>query len=129
MSRPRSPDELLADMVAEGEYAISFLTGFTPDGFKADPRTVRAVVHSVQTVGEAAYQPDPAVQARVPDVPWGPIIRMRHLIVHHYAKVSLDIVWSVVTQDMPALVAAIRRLQTELAAAPVPPPAPEGSVP
>lgn len=122
MSRPRSADELLADMVAEGEYAISFLTGYTPDRFKADPRTIRAVVHCVQTVGEAAYQLDPAVQARAPDVPWGPIVRMRHLLVHHYAKVSLDIVWAVVVQDMPALVAAIRRLQAELAAENPPPP-------
>ena len=122
MSRARPTDELLADMVAEGEYAISFLVGFTPDGFRADPRTVRAVVHSVQIVGEAAYQLDVAVQARAPSVPWTQIIRMRHLLVHHYARVSPDVVWAVVTRDMPALVAAIRQLQADLAADSIPPP-------
>lgn len=35
---------------------------------------------------------------------------MRHKVVHDYLDVDEDIVWDVVTADLPALVAALERV-------------------
>lgn len=50
-----------------------------------------------------------------PEIRWADIIGMRHKVVHEYLGVDEDIVWKVVTEDLPLLVAALE---------PIVPPAP-----
>jgi uncharacterized protein with HEPN domain len=45
-----------------------------------------------------------------PTVPWRGIIGMRNRLVHGYASVDHDIVWDVVTHDLPALLPELERL-------------------
>jgi len=42
-----------------------------------------------------------------PEIPWTEIIGMRHKVVHDYLGIDEDIVWQVVTADLPTLVAAL----------------------
>ena len=42
-----------------------------------------------------------------PEIPWVNIIGMRHKVVHDYLGVDEDIVWQVVTEDLPHLVATL----------------------
>jgi uncharacterized protein with HEPN domain len=61
-------------------------------------------------VGEAASKISPAVRESLPGVPWFEIIGMRNRLVHGYASVDHDIVWTVVTSDLPSLVREIGRV-------------------
>jgi uncharacterized protein with HEPN domain len=45
-----------------------------------------------------------------PEIPWENIVGMRHEVVHDYLGVDEDIVWQVVTQDLPKLVEALEPL-------------------
>lgn len=45
-------------------------------------------------------------------IPWADIIGMRHKVVHDYLGVDEDIVWQVVTEDLPRLVAALELMIT-----------------
>jgi uncharacterized protein with HEPN domain len=45
-----------------------------------------------------------------PEVPWENIIGMRHKVVHDYLGVDEDIVWQVVTGDLPKLVEPLEPL-------------------
>lgn len=42
--------------------------------------------------------------------PWSAIIGMRHKVVHDYLEVDEDIVWDVVTVDLPPIVTALERM-------------------
>ena len=42
-------------------------------------------------------------------IPWKQIIGMRHKVVHDYLQVDFDIVWAVVTADLPPLIADLER--------------------
>jgi uncharacterized protein with HEPN domain len=44
------------------------------------------------------------------EVPWTDIVGMRHKVVHDYLGVDEDIVWEVVTDDLPRLVAALQSI-------------------
>jgi uncharacterized protein with HEPN domain len=44
---------------------------------------------------------------RHPEIPWADIIGMRHKVVHDYLGVDEDIVWQVVREDLPKLVAVL----------------------
>ena len=45
-----------------------------------------------------------------PEIPWADIIGMRHKVVHDYLGVDEEIVWQVVTEDLPALVPKLASL-------------------
>jgi uncharacterized protein with HEPN domain len=46
----------------------------------------------------------------LPAIPWREIIGMRNRIVHDYLGVDEDVVWEVVTGDLPLLVETLERI-------------------
>ena len=48
-------------------------------------------------------------QARRPDVPWSLIIGLRNRLIHGYDEVDHDVVWQIVTTDLPLLVLELSR--------------------
>lgn len=83
--------------------AIGKVSGKRRPDFDADDNLRLAVTHLIQSIGEAARQVSSGFQARYPQVPWLEIIAMRHKVVHDYLEVDYDIVWDVVTVDLPKL--------------------------
>jgi uncharacterized protein with HEPN domain len=49
-------------------------------------------------------------QDRDPEIPWAKIIGMRHKVVHDYLSVDYDLVWDVVTVNLPQLAIALDRI-------------------
>jgi uncharacterized protein with HEPN domain len=60
--------------------------------------------------GEAARQVSREFTVTHPEVPWENIIGMRHKVVHDYLGVDEEIVWQVVTGDLPKLVESLEPL-------------------
>jgi len=42
-----------------------------------------------------------------PDIPFAKMTSMRNRLIHAYFDVNLDIVWTTVTEDLPALLPAL----------------------
>jgi uncharacterized protein with HEPN domain len=61
-------------------------------------------------IGETARQVSRDFRVTHPEVPWENIIGMRHKVVHDYLGVDEDIVWEVVTADLPKLVESLEPL-------------------
>lgn len=76
--------------------------------FRSDELVQVWFVRHLQVLGEAARALSPAFRDGHPGVPWAEIIGMRHVIVHEYFGIDLDIVWGVVERDLPRLEAALR---------------------
>lgn len=67
-----------------------------------------ALVKLVEIVGEAAKAVSEQTRAQYPEVPWSIAARTRDRLTHHYFEIDLDRLWSTVTEDLPALLAALR---------------------
>jgi uncharacterized protein with HEPN domain len=80
------------------------------DAYNADENLRLALTHLVQVIGEAARHVSREFVAGHPEIPWQDIIGMRHKVVHDYLGVDEDIVWQVVTEDLPRLVEALEPL-------------------
>jgi uncharacterized protein with HEPN domain len=65
------------------------------------------MVRHLQIIGEAASRLSQDARDQHPAVPWREIIGMRHILVHGYFEVDLDLVWSVVDRELTALRDAI----------------------
>ena len=94
-------------MLDMARKAVSKTPGLSREGYDADENLRLALVHLVQVIGEAARQGSRPFTERHSEIPWSEIIGMRHKVVHDYLGVDEDIVWQVITQDLPLLVAAL----------------------
>lgn len=73
-----------------------------------------AVIRNLQTIAESTQRLSDGTRATEPEVPWHAIAGFRNVLVHDYFEIDLEVVWSVVDQDLPRLVAAVDRM-TQLA--------------
>jgi uncharacterized protein with HEPN domain len=92
------------------EECRRFIAGMDWDTFRDDPRTLKAVVWNIATIGEAAGKIPTDVQRAFPAVPWADMKGMRNHIVHGYDRIDPEIVWIVVTQELPPLVRELERI-------------------
>ena len=71
------------------------------------------LTHLVQVIGEAARKVSPEFQHEHSEIPWRQIVGMRHRIVHDYMRVDEDILWQVVTSDLPALLPLLEEISPD----------------
>jgi len=73
-----------------------------------------AVVRNLQTLTESTQRLSDALKGAEPEIPWRAISGFRNVLTHGYLGLDLDVVWSVVEQDLPGLAEAIARLRQTL---------------
>lgn len=102
------PDEVyLRNMLDAARDAREFVEGVRHEQFLADRLRQMGVRLAIQVIGEAARSVSDEARARLPGVPWGQIVGMRHHLVHRYWDVDLEIIWDVAQRDLPELIAAL----------------------
>jgi uncharacterized protein with HEPN domain len=105
-------DDLLytGHMLDTARRIMAKVQGIDRSRYDADENLRLALVHLVQIFGEATRRVTPETQAQHPAVPWHEIIGMRHKLVHDYLNIDEDIVWAVVTQDIPPLIGLLEAI-------------------
>ena len=88
--------------------AQAFSRGRARDDLDTDRMFLRAIMHCVQEIGEAAARVSPAGRTLAPFVPWQQIVGMRHRLVHSYFDINRDLVWEVLERDLAPLIVALR---------------------
>jgi len=86
------------------------VAGASRSQFDDDENLRMAVVHLIQTIGEAAPRVSQPYHDAHPEIPWKAIIGMRHRVVHDYLEVDYDIVWDVATVNLPPLIVELEKL-------------------
>lgn len=113
----RRDDERLEDIAASADAIASHLRrGNLDDGLIFDAVRVRLI-----EIGEAVKDIDPELLATEADIPWRDITGIRDHLAHRYFDTAHSIVQATVDHDLPALIAAVRRLQTSLRGSAEPP--------
>jgi len=81
--------------------------------FKADDRTLDAVVRNLIVLGEASRHIPSAMEATHPEVPWEKTRGIRHVVVHEYFGVDAEILWQTARSDLPPLLPLLERVLSE----------------
>jgi uncharacterized protein with HEPN domain len=102
----RSDRERLLDIL-EAIDKIDAQSGVERKEFDTDELLQVWFVHYLQIIGEAASRLSDEFRTQHPEVSWGQMIGMRHILVHGYFDVDLDIVWNAVKNDIGKLNAQI----------------------
>lgn len=61
----------------------------------------------VEIIGEAASRVSPPIRDAHPSIPWKQIVGTRNRLVHGYDEIDFDVLWRIVTVELPPLVAQI----------------------
>ena len=67
-------------------------------------------LHYLQIIGEAANKISDEFKQSHNEVPWGEIIGMRHILVHGYFEIDLDIVWVAIKDHLPVLKEKVKKI-------------------
>ncbi len=101
---------LLGDMSAAAERVHRYVAGMGRPSCVVDGTTVDVVDRNPGIFGEAARRLPNSYTAQHPSVPWRQMAGLRHRIVHDYAGLDVEIVWVIVSRDVPLVAAALAGL-------------------
>jgi len=87
-----------------------YVQSATRDDLNQDRRLVHSLVRPLEIIGEAASQVSEELRQSVPEIPWPIIIGMRNRLIQAYFSVNLDVVWNTSVEDIPPLIAELRRV-------------------
>ena len=105
MSR-HDPSVSLRQMRDHAYEVAELVSGRTRGDLDSDRLLALAVVRLLEIIGEAAARVPVEERALRPEVPWSSIVGLRNRLIHGYDDVDHDIVWAIVTTDIPAAHAA-----------------------
>ena len=100
----------LRHMLDYAQEAITLIRGKSRADLDADRLLNLALVRLIEMIGEAASHVPSDERAWYPGLPWAQIVGMRNRLIHGYDFVDFDILWQTVVEDLPELVAALKRI-------------------
>jgi len=100
----------LRHMLDHAIEATEMAQGRRRQDLEADRQFRLALTHLVQIVGEAAARVSPEARNQWEAIPWSGIVGLRNRLIHGYDDVDLDILWTIVQDDLPPLIAELRRI-------------------
>ena len=100
----------LLDILTEARKLMNRFSGVPREDFATNEERQYAAFWSIAVMGEAAGKISSDFKDTHPDIPWREMIGIRNVLVHNYARIDLDIVWSVITYSVPRLIHVIEPL-------------------
>ncbi len=100
-------------MLDMARKAVAKTEGVAHEEYERDENLRLALTHLVQVIGEAGRRVSREFCDEHPEIPWQEIIGMRHKVVHDYLGVDEDIVWQVVTEDLPSLIPSLEKIAVQ----------------
>ncbi|MDQ6908407.1 MAG: DUF86 domain-containing protein [Chloroflexota bacterium] len=98
----RDDRQRLADIL-EAIENIERYTGGGRGAFDRNELVQTWVLFQLMVIGEAVRALSDAFRSGHPEVAWPQIVALRNNVVHHYFGIDEDIIWEIVTDDIPAL--------------------------
>jgi uncharacterized protein with HEPN domain len=105
------PDDVirLRHILSEALDACSFAEEMPFDEFVNDRKTVKAIIRSIEVIGEAASKISGKTKLENTDIPWRSIVGMRNRLIHGYFDIDYRVVWKTVKDNLPPLISKLKR--------------------
>jgi len=68
------------------------------------------VLYNLVVIGEAAAQLSEETRVDAPEIPWSRVVGLRNLIAHEYFRVDLDVIRSILAEQLDQLDETAKRL-------------------
>lgn len=103
------------DIIESIEAIFDYTQKKNFENFTRERMFYSAVIREFEIIGEAVAKLPEDLKAEYPDITWQDIKDFRNLLAHEYFGVDLEIVWDVVTNDLPHLYEVMKNIEKNLA--------------
>jgi uncharacterized protein with HEPN domain len=111
---PRDSQKFLNDIRERATYVVEFMADKSLEDL-TDQRLIRSSVErELMVLGEALYQlhrQSPAIAEQISA--WRQIIGFRHVLVHGYDSVDMQVIWDAIQNDLAPLIAEVTQLMAK----------------
>ena len=108
------PIEYLRHIIEETEFILKETNNISKDNFYLNPVLKRAVVRSLEIIGEASAKLSEDFLSEHPEIDWRGLKSMRNLLIHEYAYVDAEEVWKACQTDIPNLKTKLATLKGKI---------------
>ena len=103
----------LRHMLDHAREAQAMIAGRTRADLDADRQLNLALVRLLEIMGEAAGRIPPEARSQYLQIPWSEIVGLRNRLIHGYDSVDFDILWQIVSKDLPPLIASLEEIVSQ----------------
>jgi uncharacterized protein with HEPN domain len=105
--------ELLKHIDDEISFILTHTSKKNKDEVVNDPVLSRAIIRSLEIIGEACTKLDPDFKSKYPHVEWRKMAGTRNRLIHNYFGIDNEIVWDIIQAKLPQLATEIRKIIQE----------------
>ena len=100
----------ISDMIASAEKVLSYTADMKQSDFEINDLTYDATIRNIEIIGEAATHIPENIRKQHPEIPWRMVIATRNQLIHSYLGIDNDILWNIVSADIPELLPKLQAL-------------------
>jgi Uncharacterized conserved protein len=114
----KNPSQRLSDILDNVDAIHDFTSQLDFQAFRADRKTVYAVVRALEIISEASRRLPQELLLRHPEIDWAAIAAAGNVYRHEYEAVDEALIWHTIQHGLASLRAVsegeFRRLQSDL---------------
>ena len=112
MSKNRDTESII-DIYQAAKRISSFSQDISREDLKTDEMRLSAILYQIAVMGEATKRLSSEFRHQHSSIPWKEMAGIRDKLIHKYDNVKLDVVWNVITKEIPVLQEQLRDLLSE----------------
>jgi uncharacterized protein with HEPN domain len=102
--------ELIRHLLDEVAFILQHTKGRTKEETVQDAVLSRAIVRSLEIIGEAARKTDQDFKTNHREVEWKKMSGTRDKLIHDYFGIDYDIVWEIIQERLPLLKVQLEKI-------------------
>jgi uncharacterized protein with HEPN domain len=102
--------KIIKNMVGFAEKILLYCSGITRESFLENEQLIDACASKLTQLGESVNSLDDEFMDMHDNIPWHKMRGVRNRIVHDYMRLDLQMVWEIVSNDLPDLIQRLNEI-------------------
>ena len=94
---------IVEKMIRYATKVCEYCKGISYDEFQSNDMLIEACVFNLSQIGELTTRLGDKFKKDNPQMAWAQICGLRNRIVHDYEGVNLNLIWEIISDDIPEL--------------------------
>jgi len=114
MTEKKDEKLYLDDILLSINKIIKYINKIDETSFKKNEMMIDAVIRNLAIIGEASSKISRNFKSSNDEIPWQRMTGLRNILIHEYFGVDIDIIWKIVSENIPETKSLIEKVLNSL---------------